>query len=240
MHLRALRQRLGNKTNTGKGQVGLHYAGSLCPMQECLLEPPPERRQDEMTRAALYLRISTGKQETENQEYLLREFAGKVGWEVVAVYRDEISGSKSERDRPGFRAMMDGAARREFDVLTFFALDRLSREGALPTLTYLQRLDSYGVAWRSYSEPYLDSTGIFKDAVLAILAVIAKQERIRLSERTKAGLARARREGKTLGRPRVAADAAVIREMRQAGQSWSAIARQSGITRQTCKRLAGL
>jgi putative DNA-invertase from lambdoid prophage Rac len=182
-------------------------------------------------RCALYVRISTGKQDTENQEYLLREFASKMSWELVTIFRDEISGSKPERDRPGFKGMMSAASRREFDVVVFFALDRLSREGVLPTLTFLQRLDSYSIAWRSYSESYLDSTGIFKDAVLAILAVIAKQERIRLSERTKAGLARARREGKTLGRPRISADAAVIRAMRQAGQSWSAIARQSGITR---------
>lgn len=191
-------------------------------------------------RCGIYLRVSTGQQETENQEHLLRELAHKLGWDVVATYRDEVSGSKSERDRPGFRNMMESASRREYDVLLFFALDRLSREGVLPTLTYLQRLDSYGVAWRSYSEPYLDSTGVFRDAVLAILAVIARQERIRLSERTKAGLDRARRQGKTLGRPRVAADAAQIRALRGNGMSWSEIARRSGVTRETCKRLAAL
>jgi DNA invertase Pin-like site-specific DNA recombinase len=189
-------------------------------------------------RCALYVRVSTGQQETANQEHLLRELAHKLGWNVIGTYSDEISGSKSERQRPGFRSMMESASRREFDVLLFFALDRFSREGALPTLNHLARLDAYGVGWRSYTEPWIDSTGIFRDAVISIMATIAKQERIRLSERTRAGLARARREGKTLGRPRVAADAAMIRALRRDGISWSEIARRSGVTRETCKRLA--
>ena len=143
----------------------------------------------------------------DNQEHALRKFAVSQGWTVTVVYADEVSGSKSERQRPGFAAMLDAASRRrEFDVLLFWSLDRLSREGVLPTLTYLQRLDSYGVGWRSYTEQYLDSAGMFRDAVLAILATVAKQERLRLSERTRAGLDRARRQGKTLGRPRVAAE----------------------------------
>jgi DNA invertase Pin-like site-specific DNA recombinase len=189
-------------------------------------------------RCALYVRVSTGKQDTDNQEHQLREFGAKTGWEVVVTYSDEISGGKSERQRPGFQAMMEAAARREFDVLLFWSLDRFSREGALPTLNHLARLDSYGVGWRSYTEPWIDSTGIFRDAVISIMATIAKQERIRLSERTRAGLDRARRQGKTLGRPRVAADAAQIRALRSNGLSWSAIARTAGITRETCKRLA--
>jgi DNA invertase Pin-like site-specific DNA recombinase len=74
----------------------------------------------------------------------------------------------------------------------------------LPTLHPLQRLDSHGVAWRSFTEQYLDSTGIFKDAVISIMATIAKQENIRRSERVKAGLARVKRQGARFGRPRVA------------------------------------
>lgn len=78
-------------------------------------------------------------------------------------------GSKSERDRPNFKRMFDAASRREFDLVLFCALDRFSREGVLPTLHHLQRLDGYGVAWRSYTEQYLDSTGVFKDAVISIM-----------------------------------------------------------------------
>jgi DNA invertase Pin-like site-specific DNA recombinase len=81
-------------------------------------------------------------------------------------------------------------------------LDRFSREGVRETLNHLERLTSYGVNWRSFTEQYLDSYGIFKDAVLAILAVIAKQGRVRLSERTLAGLARARKQGRVVGRPK--------------------------------------
>jgi DNA invertase Pin-like site-specific DNA recombinase len=86
------------------------------------------------------------------------------------------------------------ASRREFDIVLFWALDRFSREGVLPTLQYLQHPDAYGVGWRSYTEQYLDSTGVFKDAVISIMATIAKQENIRRSERIVAGLQRARKK----------------------------------------------
>ena len=100
------------------------------------------------------------------------------------------------------RKLFEDASRKKFDVVLFWSLDRFSREGVLETLQHLERLSSFGVKWFSYREEYLRSMGIFKDAVLAILAVIAKQERVRLSERVKAGLSRARLQGKTLGRPR--------------------------------------
>jgi DNA invertase Pin-like site-specific DNA recombinase len=82
----------------------------------------------------------------------------------------------------------------------FWSLDRFSREGVLETLNHLPRLAAYGVGYRSFTEQYLDSCGIFKDAALSMLATIAKQERIRLSERTIAGLEKARRAGRVGGR----------------------------------------
>ena len=121
-------------------------------------------------------------------------------------------------------------------ALLFWSLDRLTREGALPTLQYLTQLSGWGVCFRSYTEPYLDSCGMFKDAVIAILGCIAKQERARIAERTKAGLDRARRQGKTLGRPRVTADAGQIKGLRAQGLSWEAVAEQTGIKRATCQR----
>lgn len=154
-------------------------------------------------KVAIYTRVSTGKQETENQAAQLREFAAKQGWSIAKEFTDVVSGTKSERDRPQFKRMFESASKREFDLVLFWALDRFSREGVLPTLHHLQRLDSYGVAWRSYTEQYLDSTGIFKDAVVSIMATIAKQENIRRSERIAARLARAKREGRRLGRPQV-------------------------------------
>src|SRR5438045_8781175 len=97
--------------------------------------------------------------------------------------------------------MLAAASRREFDVVLFWALDRFSREGVYVTLQHLQSLTSYGVGYRSFTEQYLDSCGLFKDAVISILATIAKQERIRISERTIAGLQRARLQGRIGGRP---------------------------------------
>jgi DNA invertase Pin-like site-specific DNA recombinase len=107
--------------------------------------------------------------------------------------------------------MMTAASQRQFDValnprrplllpvqLLFWSLDKLSREGALKTLQHLNRLTEYGVSYRSFCEPYLDSTGMFKDAVISILATVAQQERLRIVERTKAGLETARRKGKVL------------------------------------------
>jgi len=133
--------------------------------------------------------------------------------------------------------MFQDASQRKFDVLLFWSLDRLSREGVLETLQHLQRLTSYGVAWRSFTEQYLDSTGIFREAVIGILAAIAKQERVRLAERTRAGLERVRREGKRLGRPMATTDAALIRQMRGQGASWSEIARRTRLSRGTVQKV---
>jgi DNA invertase Pin-like site-specific DNA recombinase len=83
--------------------------------------------------------------------------------------------------------MFKDASQRKFDVLLFWALDRLSREGVLGTLQHLNRLTSYGVGYRSFTEQYFDSCGIFKDAVIAIIATVAKQKRVRISLRVRAG-----------------------------------------------------
>jgi DNA invertase Pin-like site-specific DNA recombinase len=124
--------------------------------------------------------------------------------------------------------MFIAASRREFDCLLFWSLDRLSREGTVQTLNHLERLTGYGVNYRSFTEQYLDSTGIFKEAVIGILAAVAKQERVRLSERTIAGLERARAQGRVGGRPK-AEDAepklvAKIGRLRSEGNSIRAIA----------------
>ena len=133
---------------------------------------------------AIYARVSTKDkgQDTENQLVQLRDFASKQGWQVVREFVDRETGSKS--DRAELQAMFEAASQRKFDLLLFWALDRLSREGVLETLQHLNRLTSYGVGFRSFTEQYFDSCGIFKDHVISILATIAKQERIRLSERT--------------------------------------------------------
>jgi len=189
-------------------------------------------------RVALYLRVSTDKQETENQAIQLREFAAKQGWQIVHEYCDYESGSKN--DRAQFQRMFDDASRRKFDMVLFWALDRLSREGVLETLQYLNQLTGYGVGWRSFTQQYLDSTGMFRDAIIGILAALAQQERVQRAERTKAGLARVRATGKRLGRPaRLNSEHhEAVRRLRAAGVSFRAIARQLGISDHSVRRLA--
>jgi DNA invertase Pin-like site-specific DNA recombinase len=186
---------------------------------------------------ALYLRVSTDKQETENQAVQLREFAAKQGWQIAGEYCDYESGSKS--DRAEFQRMFADASKRRFDLLLFWALDRLSREGVYQTLQHLNRLESYGVGFRSFTEPYFDSCGVFKDAVIAIMATLAKQERVKRAERTKAGLARVRAAGRRLGRPVMlnGQHRAEIARLRASGLSLRAIGRQLGISDQSVRRL---
>jgi DNA invertase Pin-like site-specific DNA recombinase len=188
-------------------------------------------------RIALYARVSTKDkgQDVRNQQNQLRTFAARQEWEIVAEYVDQVSGKTG--DRLQFKAMMKAASMRQFDLVLFWSLDRLSREGVLETLTYLQTLTSYGVGWKSFTEQYLDSCGVFRDAVLSILATIAKQERIRLSERTMAGLEKARKEGRVGGRPRVITDRGKVKELRAAGKSLPTIAREMGLSITTVARI---
>jgi DNA invertase Pin-like site-specific DNA recombinase len=114
---------------------------------------------------AIYARVSTKNkgQNPEDQLEQLREFAKVHGWEIAREYVDFVSGESS--DRAQLERLFADAARRQFDLVLFWALDRFSREGALATLKYLEQLGSYSMGFRSYSEQYLDSCGIFKDAV---------------------------------------------------------------------------
>lgn len=140
-------------------------------------------------------------QDTENQLRELRQFVGNRvsdGWIVAGEYVDQASGKSA--NRPEFQRLFRDAAERKFDLVLFWSLDRFSREGVVETLQHLERLKASGIQWWSLKEEYLRSIGPFADAVLAILACIAKQERIRLSERVKAGLDRARSQGKAIGR----------------------------------------
>jgi DNA invertase Pin-like site-specific DNA recombinase len=180
-------------------------------------------------RVALYGRVSTdnGKQDVENQLAELREFCKRSRWTVEIEYVDKASG-KDSKNRPQFIRMLEDADKREFDLLLFWSLDRLSREGVLATLNHLQRLSDAGVEWRSYQERYFDSCGPFKDAVISIMATLAQQERLRISERTKAGLKRAKREGKTLGRPRVDVDVEKVRQLQANGLGLREVAKKTG------------
>jgi DNA invertase Pin-like site-specific DNA recombinase len=190
-----------------------------------------------LSRVALYARVSTRdkRQDTENQLAQLRQFAGTQGWKVVHEYVDRATGKHSDREQ--FQKLFQDASQRKFDVVLFWSLDRFSREGVRETLNHLERLSSYGVGYRSFTEQYLDSCGIFKDAVLSILATIAKQERIRLSERTIAGLEKARKEGRVGGRPKVVVNRTKMERLHRAGKSLSQIATAVRVSKSTVHRL---
>jgi DNA invertase Pin-like site-specific DNA recombinase len=193
-----------------------------------------------MMRVAIYGRVSNkgGKQDAENQLRQLRAFAKTQSWNVVQEFVDRLSGKSADREQ--FQSMFQAASKRDFDVLLFWSLDRLSREGTVATLNHLQRLNAYGVGYRSYTEQYLDSTGIFKEAVIGILAAVARQERVRLSERTIAGLQRAKAQGRVGGRPRTEDDPRTmvnLEALRRSGASIRRIADELGLSPTTVARL---
>ncbi len=191
-------------------------------------------------RVGLYARVSTKDkgQDHENQLRELRAFVERKsgeGWELAGEFVDKASAKTA--DRPAFKQLFAVASRKEFDMVLFWSLDRFSREGVLETLQHLQKLTGYGVEWFSYREEYLRSVGVFRDAVLAILACIAKQERIRLSERVQAGLSRARAQGKILGRPKAAVRVAHVLSLKAAGLTMREIAERTGVSPMTAQRI---
>ena len=104
-----------------------------------------------VVRVAYYLRVSTETQELDNQRGEIIPFIERRGWKLVHPFEDVMSGRKTEKDRPGFAAMLKAAHQRKFDIVVFWALDRLTREGTRATLNYLQRLESKGVGVRFVS-----------------------------------------------------------------------------------------
>ena len=153
-------------------------------------------------KVAIYVRVSTEKQETENQLGPLQEFAQRKGYEIAGVYKDIATGTNT--DRESFKRMMSDAHQKRFEAILVWSLDRLSREGMVKTINLLEHLNNIGVGVISYTEPYLDTTNeLARNILLAVLSTLAKAEREKISERTKAGLIRARKEGKHIGRPRI-------------------------------------
>lgn len=153
-------------------------------------------------KAAFYCRVSTNKQELANQLDALKSFARKRGFKIKHVFCDVASGKRS--DRTEFNKMLAAAAQRKFDVILVWALDRLSREGMTKTVNLIEHLNKIGVDVVSYSEPYLDTTNeLARNILLAVVSTLAKAEREKISDRTKAGLERLKRQGKKLGRPPV-------------------------------------
>jgi DNA invertase Pin-like site-specific DNA recombinase len=145
-------------------------------------------------RVAIYARVSTKDkgQDTENQLHQLRAFAAQHG-SIYQVYTDYESGGKAGRS--AFQQLLLEAYQHKFDLVVFWRLDRFSREGALTTLRYLKELKDHGVNYKSFTEPYLDSLGPFGDVIVSMLATIAAQDLIKISENTKAALAKKKAAG---------------------------------------------
>jgi len=190
-------------------------------------------------RCAIYVRVSTQDkgQDTDNQLHQLREYAVRQRWDVVGVYEDHISGKTG--DRESFRRLFEDASKRKFDVVLVWALDRFTREGVFETFDYIRKLTGYGVQFESYTEAHFRTTGPAGELMLAIAAWIAKQERIRISERTRAGVERARRQGKHCGRPKAMFRRDVARELRRDGWSWGKIAAELGVPASTVRDACG-
>ena len=182
---------------------------------------------------AIYSSIGHNKgQDTEDQLAQLRSHVLERHCEVY-LFVDRDSGKTSERAQ--FQKLLESAARRDFQVVLVWALDRFIGEGVAAVFVHIQKLLRYGVQVVSHTEPQFNTTGPAGQLMISIATWIVQQERIRISARTKAGLAKARAKGKPLGRPwkvlplgRVAAD-------RQRGMSWRQMERQYHVRQSTLR-----
>ena len=148
----------------------------------------------------IYSRVSTGEQDTRNQSTVLTDWATQHGYEVVKVYTEEESAWRNGHQRELAHLIAD-ARKRKFQAVMVWALDRLSREGALAILSLVNKLSSYGVKVLSYQESWTEAPGEVAELLYALTGWVARMESQRRSERTKAGLARVKAQGKCLGRP---------------------------------------
>jgi DNA invertase Pin-like site-specific DNA recombinase len=167
----------------------------------------PRKQSNAPKHVAIYSCVSTDHQTTENQERELQAIADRMGWEVVKVYRDRgVSGAKSRENRPAFDALCKDAARRKFDMVMAWSVDRLGR--SLQDLVgFLSDVHGYGIDLFLHQQG-VDTTTPAGKALFQMMGVFAEFERAMIRERVKSGLERARAQGKTLGRPSIAPDKA--------------------------------
>jgi DNA invertase Pin-like site-specific DNA recombinase len=157
-------------------------------------------------RIGIYARVSRndGVQDVENQLHELRAWAERLGDTNPGVFQDEASGIKDTDERPGLARLLDAAHHRHVDVVLVWSLDRLTRNGGAALETLIRRFQASGVILKSHRESWLDTTSpLVAELLINIFGWLARQEREHLRERIKAGLARARRQGKRLGRRRL-------------------------------------
>jgi DNA invertase Pin-like site-specific DNA recombinase len=184
-------------------------------------------------RAVLYARVSTGDQNLDTQLLDLREFAKQRGFELVGEYTDVISGSKAKR--PGLDRLMADTRRRRFDIVIVAAFDRMARS-VKHFLDVLDELNRLGVEFISLREN-IDTGGALGRALLTIIAAIAEFEKSLICERVKAGMRRAKLEGRRIGRaPLNVSREEVVRD-RRSGMSLTKVAEKHRISRASVCRL---
>jgi DNA invertase Pin-like site-specific DNA recombinase len=189
------------------------------------------------SRVAIYARVSTTNhgQDVGLQTRELRQFTETRGWTVAGEYIDTgVSGAKDSR--PELNRLMADAHKRRFDVVCVWRFDRFARSVS-HLLRALETFKALGIDFVSYSEQMDTSTPAGK-MVFTVLAAVAELERSLIVERVRAGLRNARAKGKSLGRPRVAVDAAKITLLRSRGLSWAKIGEELGLGEGTVRRAA--
>jgi DNA invertase Pin-like site-specific DNA recombinase len=183
-------------------------------------------------RVALYARVSTTGQTPENQLRELRDAAERMGWHVVGEFVDHgISGAKSRKDRPQLDAMLKAVARKEFDIVAAWSVDRLGRS-LIDLVEFLKELHSIGIDLYLHQQGINTTTPAGK-ALFGMMGVFAEFEREMIRERVMSGLARAKekgtKSGNAIGRPAVSMDVEDrIRELRAEGLGMIKIAKQAG------------
>ena len=192
-----------------------------------------------MKRVAIYLRVSTSKQETSNQRRELEAVAARSGWQIVKVFQDAgISGAKGRDKRPGLDALLKAVNGKEFDMVAAWSVDRLGRS-LTDLLGILQALHDKGVDLFLHQQG-LDTSTSAGRAMFQMLGVFAEFERGIIRERVNAGLARARANGIKLGRrPVKAAVEARIRQLRARGDGILKIGKKLGIGTSVVQRVVG-
>jgi DNA invertase Pin-like site-specific DNA recombinase len=186
-----------------------------------------------MKRAALYMRVSTVDQHPETQLHDLRQLATQRGFEIVEEYTDKISGTKAKR--PGLDQLMRDAHRGRFDVVVVWACDRLARS-VRHFLEVLDQLNHLNVEFVSFREN-LDTAGPLGRAVVVIISVVAELERNLIIERVRAGIRRARLEGRRIGRAPLEVDHRALLRDRARGLSLTELARAYRISRSSVCRV---
>ncbi len=188
-------------------------------------------------RVALYSRVSTNEQTTENQLKDLTEWADRAGHEVVAIYDDNgISGAKGREFRKEFDKLLKAAIRREFELVAAWSVDRLSRS-LQDLIGFLTELHGAGVDLYLHQQA-LDTTTPSGKAMYQMMGVFAEFERSMISERVKSGLARTKAKGTKLGRPMTSPKTeAQILKLRSKGKGMLAIGKQLGIGTSVVQRV---